>query len=79
MTEPHSITGSTPLHEAARGGHDKVVSFLLQFTYQAQGDPTSDSIPVGAEESGMDINFRNKAGCTALELGVSQGHCKVVR
>lgn len=53
---------------AARGGHKDVVDFLLQFTTQG-----------GSEEGSMDINAKNKAGATALELAASQGHSQIVQ
>lgn len=83
----HRISRSTPLHVAARGGHTKVVKYLLQFC-RYRGDGQAALLCVGVMPTGMmedeeaefiDINAKNTMGATPLELAASQGHTEVVK
>ena len=80
MTRANPKTGNTPLHVAARGGQENVVSYLLTFTRQAGTSREGEEEGEGGErERGRDINCRNKSGATPLELTVAQGHNSIVQ
>lgn len=75
VTKSHPNTGLTPLHVAARGGWDNVVTYLLEFTEHNVGC----DVEGGEEQGGKNINCRNKAGATPLELAAVQGHKNTVQ
>ena len=83
MTRANPKTGNTPLHVAARGGQENVVSYLLQFTRQTVGATSDEGGEEegegGEKERGRDVNCRNKSGATPLELAVAQGHNNIVQ
>ena len=75
VTQSHPKSGLTPLHVAARGGWEKVVTYLLEFTEpQVGGEAEGDE-----EQGGKNINCRNKTGATPLELAALQGHKNIVQ
>jgi ankyrin repeat protein len=77
VTQANPKTGNTPLHVAARGGRENVVSYLLTFTRQAGTSHGGEG--EGGEERGRDVNCRNKSGATPLELTVAQGQNSIVQ
>ena len=79
MTQANPKTGNTPLHVAARGGRENVVSYLLTFTRQAGTSRGGEGEGEGGEERGRDVNCRNKSGATPLELTVAQGQNSIVQ
>lgn len=74
MTQSHPNTGVTPLHVAAREGRENVVAYLLKFTEHRVG-----GVSERERQGGKDINCRNRAGATPLELAAAQGHSKIVQ
>lgn len=57
--------------------------YLLQFCLKSDGTPPNNPLPAGANDEEtppfLDINGRNAAGATPLELAASQGSLDVVR
>lgn len=56
---------NTPLHLAAKGGHDTTVKLLISHVQDTR-------------EQDIDINGHNKLGLTALSLATNAGHMAVV-
>lgn len=82
MARRHRVSRSTPLHVAARGGHTKVVRYLLQFC-RSSPCVSEPVLPTGVMEDEeaqfIEINGKNTMGATPLELAASQGHTDVVK
>jgi ankyrin len=92
---PYNVNGRTPLHIAALHGHERIVSMLLQHgVYVDIRDSASGSTALcfAAEmgkndvvrlliQSGAQVNLRktSKELWTALHVGVSHGHLRVVQ
>ena len=78
--------GRTPLHSAARGGHERVVAAILRHGLSRGG-----SVRVSMDSSGhshppsnrgrhvFNVNRRDRDGNSALHLAAARGHADVIR